>query len=1018
MTPDIPLALRTALESGKCVLFLGAGIGSSVKDPQGNPAPDGPQLARLLIDHFDLGDLEDASLPQVAQLAEIRKGRTELESFVADRLRDLDPDHDLCWLFSLRWKAIFTTNYDGAIQRGYEKLATPRQTPVSISATSDLAVPDPDFEVPIYHLHGSLFHGETAKIVITEDDYAQFREKRRMLFELLKIQFATSTILYIGYSNQDPNWRAVLTELRAEFAPSSPPPAFRIAPGTALVEREILRARGVETIDATLSAFVADMKAVIDESRLDASKIDSLRAKVPSDLVAQFDEAPAPMMRLLNSWEYVNEAPFDTPPNISSFLKGETANWALVANTLHFERDVESPLYDFLLDVITGTPGVATTLLLAPAGYGVTTILMSIAARLVKDKAGPVLMHRRGSPLVQGDILYATSLFETPAIVIVDNASDQKHELSQVIYRLKELKRPALFLLGERLNEWNQRSPRINGREHRIEPLSDPEILRLLSFLEDNGSLGELDHLASDMRVNAVKMKHENQLLVVMREVTEGKSFDAIIEDEYRGIDGESGRQLYATVCCAYQLRSYIRDGVLSEVLGLGLTALYDCTRESTEGIVEFDYEDSRRGFFAARARHHVIAQVVWERCVPSEEKSRIISSVLASLNLSYHTDVRLLEQFVRSDVVVDSIRGLEGKIRFFEGAAKKLPDNPYVHQHYARMLLREDKPELALAQIDLALSMDESIRVLHHTKGKVLANQAATIDSLEIARRRLVQAEAAFRRSKSMNERDPYPYQSLAELYLMWAKRVRDESESVDYITKAEEIIGEGLPKVWDREGLWIVSSSIQRWLGDRPEAIRALERAVSETPGSIVARYILGVRYLEQGDAHKAIETLKPLVSADPNEFRPCIAFARAQIASGETYKTAIASLRLGELFGFRDPAFIATLGGMQFADGQFSESEATFRRAAEREFSFAELSAVRFVPPESPGASRPLQLEGVVIAVHRGYAFLRTPGYPDVFCPGSKFGDTVMEPEMRVRYQLGFSARGAVALSVAPA
>lgn len=1014
---DIPLALRTALESGQCVLFLGAGIGSSVRDPHGNPAPDGPQLTQLLIDHFGLGDLEDTSLPQVAQLVEIRKGRAELESFIADRLRDLDPNDDLCWLFSLKWKAIFTTNYDAAIQRGYSKLATPRQTPVSISATSDLTVPDADFEVPIYHLHGSLFHGETAKILITEDDYARFREKRRMLFELLKIQFATRTILYIGYSNQDPNLREILAELRAEFAPSSPPPAFRIAPGTAPAEREILSARGVETIDATLDTFVTHMKAVIDETRLDASKIDSLRAKVPSDLVPRFDEAPAPMIRMLNSWEYVNEAPFDTPPNMSTFLKGETANWALVAHNLHFERDVEALLYDFLLDFITGNPRVAAVFLLAPAGYGVTTVLMSIAARLVKDKAGPVLMHRRGSPLIQGDILYATSLFETPAVIVVDNASDQKHELSQVIHRLKELKRPAFFLMGERLNEWNQRAPKINGREHRIEPLSDPEVSRLLSFLGDNDALGELGHLAPDMRVDAVKKKHEKQLLVVMREVTEGKSFDAIIEDEYRGIDGESGRRLYATVCCAYQLRSYVRDGVLSEVLGLDLPTLYNRTRESTEGIVEFDYEDSRRGFFAARARHHVIAQVVWERCVLAEEKERIISAILAALNLSYHTDVRLLEQLVRSDVVVDSIRGLEGKMRFFEGAAKKLPDNPYVIQHYARMLLREGKPELALAQIEFALSMDESIRVLHHTKGKVLAGLAETIESPEIARRRLVQAEAAFRRSKSMNERDPYPYQSLAELYLMWAKRVQDDSESIDYVTRAEEVIGEGLPKVWDREGLWIVSSAIQRWLGDQPEAIRALERAVLETPGSIVARYILGVRYLEQGDAHKAIDTLKPLVSADPNEFRPCIAFARAQIAAGQTYRTAIASLRLSELFGIRDPSFIATLGGMQFADGQFTESQATFRRAADREFSYDELSAIRFVPPVNPGAKDPLQLEGVVVAVRRGFAFIRTPGYPDVFCPGSKFGNVVVEPDMRVRYHLGFSARGAVALSLTP-
>ena len=34
-----------------------------------------------------------------------------------------------------------------------------------------------------------------------------------MLFELLKFDFATSNILYIGYGNSDPNWSLVLSEI-------------------------------------------------------------------------------------------------------------------------------------------------------------------------------------------------------------------------------------------------------------------------------------------------------------------------------------------------------------------------------------------------------------------------------------------------------------------------------------------------------------------------------------------------------------------------------------------------------------------------------------------------------------------------------------------------------------------------------------------------------------------------------------------------------------------------------------
>ena len=160
---------------------------------------------------------------KIAQVVEGRKGRQTLEDYLRKRLAKLEPDKELRWLFTLRWRAIFTTNYDSSIQRAYELNEKPLQQPISIASTSDLVSHDPRFEVPIYHLHGALFGGRS-KIVITKNDYAHFRDRRHMLFELLKKEFATSNILYIGYSNQDQNWDLILEELTTEFYPKPLPP--------------------------------------------------------------------------------------------------------------------------------------------------------------------------------------------------------------------------------------------------------------------------------------------------------------------------------------------------------------------------------------------------------------------------------------------------------------------------------------------------------------------------------------------------------------------------------------------------------------------------------------------------------------------------------------------------------------------------------------------------------------------------------------------------------------------------
>ena len=42
---DLPMGLVSALETGNCVLFIGAGVGHHARDPRGESAPDGRTLA-------------------------------------------------------------------------------------------------------------------------------------------------------------------------------------------------------------------------------------------------------------------------------------------------------------------------------------------------------------------------------------------------------------------------------------------------------------------------------------------------------------------------------------------------------------------------------------------------------------------------------------------------------------------------------------------------------------------------------------------------------------------------------------------------------------------------------------------------------------------------------------------------------------------------------------------------------------------------------------------------------------
>lgn len=74
---SIPLPLLQSVESGSCVLFLGAGIGHHLTR-DGATMPDGTQLARDLSRHFELDTDGSVDLSEVAQFVELAKEEPHL----------------------------------------------------------------------------------------------------------------------------------------------------------------------------------------------------------------------------------------------------------------------------------------------------------------------------------------------------------------------------------------------------------------------------------------------------------------------------------------------------------------------------------------------------------------------------------------------------------------------------------------------------------------------------------------------------------------------------------------------------------------------------------------------------------------------------------------------------------------------------------------------------------------------------------------------------------------------------
>src|SRR5690349_12495950 len=98
----LPLGLRQVLESGDCVLFVGAGVGGHLHRPDGSKCPNAAELAQELTTHFSI-DTTSTDLAKVAEIVEIRKGRPQLEAYLKRALANLEPDPIFQWLTSFHW---------------------------------------------------------------------------------------------------------------------------------------------------------------------------------------------------------------------------------------------------------------------------------------------------------------------------------------------------------------------------------------------------------------------------------------------------------------------------------------------------------------------------------------------------------------------------------------------------------------------------------------------------------------------------------------------------------------------------------------------------------------------------------------------------------------------------------------------------------------------------------------------------------------------------------------------------
>jgi SIR2-like domain len=211
---------------GNCILFLGAGSSLACESQSGGGLT-GLGLAQSMIEELGEDPANfNVTLQEASEFYEVCRPahRRALNEFIYRRLHDLRPSLGHILLTTLPWKAIITTNYNRAVESGYELAAArgiTRQSCMPLRTDKEVGSfsPAPD-QIALYKPHGCLaLHADidAPPMVLTAKDYFNATKKRVEIYNRIKHLAGKFSTLFVGYSLVDYNFNNIYYELRDQL---------------------------------------------------------------------------------------------------------------------------------------------------------------------------------------------------------------------------------------------------------------------------------------------------------------------------------------------------------------------------------------------------------------------------------------------------------------------------------------------------------------------------------------------------------------------------------------------------------------------------------------------------------------------------------------------------------------------------------------------------------------------------------------------------------------------------------
>lgn len=1020
----IPSYLIDEVKRGNIVLFLGGQAFAKAKNNENESLLTDEQLKHKLCDHFLGGDEKNLDLSSVFDIAVAENDLNTVQDYLRNLYWGYNPSLEQQKISEYNWASIYSTNYNLIIERIYSSATKKKQRLVPIYKISDridslVKMPE---DVAYVKLHGCITKTSdiNSPILISSEQYIKSRNERAVFFERMKEVGYNKTILIVGNSLEDSDIKYILKEI--EGMTESRPRYYCLVDSFSERQQRMWEVKRVHLISGTIDSFISQLSYEISDIDLEFGatlRQHPIERVFVSNNYVLSDSA---FRDLEKSLTYIHEQIPIEQTNPKLFYRGYSQGWSAISSELDVRRRIADEILSevILTDEVDRSKNFELYNISGSAGAGKTVFLKRLAWDSSIDFRKICFFFESSDKIPVNTLIELAEKVGERIFLFVDRASLHVQDLIHLSNSFSRSTLKLTCIITERNNEWNIECGSLDNLltdSFNLRDLSFSEIESLINKLEINNSLGVLKNKNKKERVEEFILKSNRQLLVALHEVTMGKPFREIIQNEYDNIIPRKAQLMYRTICVMNQFHVPVRAGVIKRVHDISFDDFKKEFFEPLEKIVQVLNNSSVQDIVYT-ARHPTIANMVFDHSLPNElDRFETYMSILLSLDIGFSSDRTVFRELIKYRHLSDVFRTTEYIENIYSGVRDVCGNDDYYYQQYAIFKMRVSPPNYIRAEelLNKAEYYGPHNTTIQHSRAELELARAKHSKGLE--RERLL--NKADKLSQSIQNGTSHGLDTRCKIAL---QRLEDSISAgdpevvIDAIKNVEEIISAALQSYPDDEVLLSEESRFAELINDNSRSIKALEKAFAKNNanGHIASR--LSTYYLSVDRESDAFTTLNNALKINPTNKSVHAALAKIYSEKGDDYKdTAEYHWKHSFTDGDRNSINQLFYSRQLYINGKINEYNEQVNKLKQLRLSPSTRHMLRGII-KTPNGGNALYT-GRIYRKEATYALIDTLGFSNQHylhytnCPDDKWDELKINDE--VNYNLGFTFSGTAAV-----